>query len=205
MQRRRTLRSHSSLRWGSDYGYSRRTDANVIESMLNPLVEAIPDDRYRRGARKSFAATSTTCCRRSAWCVSACGLAARWQSSLEIPCTVSSRATTSLRRILLLARLAELEVSLFALSRLAATPTASVQISLSARKCGSREEGVVMPIDEEFTDAMHLRPSARLQTFLGKELIADPNLAILEFVKNSYDAGADHVGSRFRSLQRQPG
>lgn len=49
MQRRRTLRSHSSLRWGSDYGYSRRTDANVIESVLTPLVEAIPDDRYRRG------------------------------------------------------------------------------------------------------------------------------------------------------------
>lgn len=55
-----------------------------------------------------------------------------------------------------------------------------------------------MPIDEEFTDAMHLRPSARLQTFLGKELIADPNLAILEFVKNSYDAGADHVRVSFQ-------
>lgn len=47
-------------------------------------------------------------------------------------------------------------------------------------------------------DAMHLRPSARLQTFLGRELIADPNLAILEFVKNSYDAGANHVKVSFQ-------
>lgn len=37
------------------------------------------------------------------------------------------------------------------------------------------------------------RPSARLQKYLGRELIADPNLAILEFVKNAYDAGASHV------------
>lgn len=40
-------------------------------------------------------------------------------------------------------------------------------------------------------------PSARLQKFLGNELIADPNLAILEFVKNCYDAGANHVLLRF--------
>ena len=37
---------------------------------------------------------------------------------------------------------------------------------------------------------MQLRPSARLQKYLGRELIADPNLAVLEFVKNAYDAGA---------------
>jgi len=42
------------------------------------------------------------------------------------------------------------------------------------------------------------QPSARLQRFLGKELIADPNLAIIEFVKNAYDAGAIKVFINFR-------
>lgn len=55
-----------------------------------------------------------------------------------------------------------------------------------------------MPTESDSEDVMRLRPSARLQTFLGKELIADPNLAILEFVKNSYDAGADHVRVSFQ-------
>jgi signal transduction histidine kinase len=36
-------------------------------------------------------------------------------------------------------------------------------------------------------------PSARLQRYLGRELIGDPNLAIVEFVKNAYDAGASEV------------
>ena len=40
--------------------------------------------------------------------------------------------------------------------------------------------------------------SARLQHFLGNQLIADPNLAIIEFVKNAYDAGAAHLNLDFR-------
>ena len=36
-------------------------------------------------------------------------------------------------------------------------------------------------------------PSARLQRYLGNQLIADPNLAIIEFVKNAYDAGAANL------------
>ena len=32
-----------------------------------------------------------------------------------------------------------------------------------------------------------------MQRFLGKELIADPNLAVIEFIKNSYDAHASVV------------
>jgi signal transduction histidine kinase len=44
----------------------------------------------------------------------------------------------------------------------------------------------------------HLDPTARLQRFLGRELIADPNLAVIEFVKNSYDAGASEVFVDFR-------
>ncbi len=36
-------------------------------------------------------------------------------------------------------------------------------------------------------------PTARLQVFLGRELIADPNLAVIELVKNGFDAGASDV------------
>lgn len=48
-QRRRTLRSHSSLRWGTGYRYEERADRGVIESMIQPLLDAIPTDRYHRG------------------------------------------------------------------------------------------------------------------------------------------------------------
>src|SRR3954463_12825586 len=40
---------------------------------------------------------------------------------------------------------------------------------------------------------LHFRPSARLQSILSRELVADPNVALLEFVKNSYDAHASDV------------
>lgn len=43
----------------------------------------------------------------------------------------------------------------------------------------------------------HFEPSARLQRFLGRELIADPNVAVAEFVKNGYDAGASEVSLAF--------
>lgn len=39
----------------------------------------------------------------------------------------------------------------------------------------------------------YFTPVARLQRYLGKELIADPNLALIEFVKNAYDADATEV------------
>ena len=42
-------------------------------------------------------------------------------------------------------------------------------------------------------EELRFRPSARLQRYLGRELISDPNLAIIEFVKNGYDAGASLV------------
>ena len=44
----------------------------------------------------------------------------------------------------------------------------------------------------------HFNPSARLQHYLGNQLIADPNLAIIEFVKNAYDAGAANLYLDFR-------
>lgn len=37
---------------------------------------------------------------------------------------------------------------------------------------------------------LHFEPSARLQYILAEELVSDPNVAVLEFVKNAYDADA---------------
>lgn len=53
-------------------------------------------------------------------------------------------------------------------------------------------------------DVLYFEPSARLQQFLGRELIADPNLAIAEFVKNGYDAGATDVYVDFRVADLRP-
>ncbi len=47
------------------------------------------------------------------------------------------------------------------------------------------------------TSTFAFSPSARLQRYLGAELIADPNVAIIEFIKNSYDAGASRVLVQF--------
>lgn len=51
---------------------------------------------------------------------------------------------------------------------------------------------------------LHFVPSARLQQFLGRELIADPNLAVAEFIKNGYDAGATEVYVDFQVAGLRP-
>lgn len=40
---------------------------------------------------------------------------------------------------------------------------------------------------------LEFKPSARLQYILSEELVSDPNVAVLEFVKNAYDADAIDV------------
>jgi signal transduction histidine kinase len=40
---------------------------------------------------------------------------------------------------------------------------------------------------------LKFKPSARLQFILAEELVSDPNVAVLEFVKNAYDADATDV------------
>ncbi len=40
---------------------------------------------------------------------------------------------------------------------------------------------------------LHFKPAARLQFILAEELVSDPNVAVLEFVKNAYDADATDV------------
>ena len=44
---------------------------------------------------------------------------------------------------------------------------------------------------------LHFKASARLQSILSRELVADPNVALLEFVKNGYDAAASRILIRF--------
>lgn len=42
-------------------------------------------------------------------------------------------------------------------------------------------------------EPLHFRPAARLQYLLSEQLVSDPNVAVLEFVKNAYDADATDV------------
>ncbi|NPA78326.1 MAG: histidine kinase, partial [Gammaproteobacteria bacterium] len=45
----------------------------------------------------------------------------------------------------------------------------------------------------EDKDSVRIRPSARLIKTIGEDLIGDSNSAIIELVKNSYDADATQV------------
>jgi DNA modification methylase len=48
-QRRRSLRSHSSLRWGNEYAFRDSPHADEIDHLVSSIVSAVPDDRYREG------------------------------------------------------------------------------------------------------------------------------------------------------------
>ena len=48
-------------------------------------------------------------------------------------------------------------------------------------------------MNQERTETIPFRPKARLLRLLGDELIRDPNIAIFELVKNSYDADATYA------------
>lgn len=47
-QRRTTLRSHGSLRWTDLYHYSSSPGASQIDELIQPLLDAVPADRYRQ-------------------------------------------------------------------------------------------------------------------------------------------------------------
>lgn len=50
-----------------------------------------------------------------------------------------------------------------------------------------------MPKPKGNSQPLYFRPAARLQYLLSEELVSDPNVAVLEFVKNGYDADATEV------------
>ena len=53
------------------------------------------------------------------------------------------------------------------------------------------------------SEALAIRPYARLLTMLGDQLIKNERIALVELIKNSYDADADRVQVRFRGLSRR--
>lgn len=47
---------------------------------------------------------------------------------------------------------------------------------------------------------VHFRTNALLKNIIGKDLITDDNVAVLELVKNAFDAGSDQVKIKFKNL-----
>lgn len=50
------------------------------------------------------------------------------------------------------------------------------------------------------TESLKIRPYARLLTMLGDQLIKDEMIALMELIKNAYDADAEHVKISFQSF-----
>ncbi|MBK9567240.1 MAG: hypothetical protein IPO37_19340 [Saprospiraceae bacterium] len=48
---------------------------------------------------------------------------------------------------------------------------------------------------------LHFKTNIQLKSIIGKDLINDDNIAILELVKNSFDADAKQVRNRLTLLQ----
>jgi signal transduction histidine kinase len=53
------------------------------------------------------------------------------------------------------------------------------------------------PIGSTKREPLRFRPAARLQYLLSEQLVSDPNVAVLEFIKNGYDADATDVFVEF--------
>jgi hypothetical protein len=52
-QRRRTLRSHGSLKWDEAYEYQSAPYASIVDDLMRPVVDAIPKgDRYTNARRQ---------------------------------------------------------------------------------------------------------------------------------------------------------
>jgi len=49
---------------------------------------------------------------------------------------------------------------------------------------------------------VHFRTNALLKSIIGKDLITDDNIAVLELVKNSFDAGSNTVEIIFQNIQK---
>ena len=47
---------------------------------------------------------------------------------------------------------------------------------------------------------VHFRTNALLKSIIGKDLITDDNIAVLELVKNSFDAGSNSVEIIFKNI-----
>ena len=52
------------------------------------------------------------------------------------------------------------------------------------------------------SEALSFRPYARLLTMLGEQLIKNERIALVELIKNAYDADADRVEVRFENFNK---
>lgn len=52
---------------------------------------------------------------------------------------------------------------------------------------------------------VHFKTNVQLKNIIGKDLITDDNIAVLELVKNAYDAGAGKVDIAFRNIAQDEG
>ena len=50
------------------------------------------------------------------------------------------------------------------------------------------------------SESLKIRPYARLLTMLGNQLIKDERIALIELIKNSYDADANWVKVTFENF-----
>jgi len=50
-------------------------------------------------------------------------------------------------------------------------------------------------------DDLHFKTNVQLKSIIGKDLINDDNIAILELVKNSFDADAKQVHVKYMNLK----
>lgn len=53
-QRRRTLRSHGSLRWADKYAYESGPHASAVDEMIGPIIDAIPPNNRYTNARRQL-------------------------------------------------------------------------------------------------------------------------------------------------------
>ncbi len=51
---------------------------------------------------------------------------------------------------------------------------------------------------------LHFKTNVQLKSIIGKDLINNDNIAVLELVKNSYDAGSQRVDVVFKNLKKTP-
>ena len=79
---------------------------------------------------------------------------------------------------------------------------------MKPEEAGQAEEAA-KPDDGNGREPLSIRPYARLLTMLGEQLLKNERVALVELIKNSYDADADRVNVEFEGfgedMRKQPG
>lgn len=57
-------------------------------------------------------------------------------------------------------------------------------------------------MNQQAKERYHFKTNVQLKSIIGKDLINNDNIAVLELVKNSYDAGSPNVVVEFRNLKK---